>query len=165
MRLTQFTDYGLRVLMYLASREDEFVTTEVLAGVFRVSQEHLLKVVRRLCDLGYIEAKRGAHGGVRFVPSTRESSVGSIVRNLEPQLLVECFDPASNTCPILPICGLSSLLMRANDAFFEELESVRIGELVRPSSMRLALPIESVAVPVKRRRSTPVRRQRAAMKD
>lgn len=157
MRLTHFTDYGLRVLMYLASREDEFVTTEVLARVFRVSQEHLLKVVRRLCDLGYIEAKRGARGGVRFVPSTRELSVGGVVRNLEPQLLVECFDPVANTCPILPICGLSSLLMRANDAFFKELESVRIGELARSSSMRLTLPADSVAAPVKRRRSTSVR--------
>lgn len=156
MRLTQFTDYGLRVLMYLASREGDYVTTETLAMVFRVSQEHLLKVVRRLCDLGYIETKRGALGGVRFVSSTRDLAVGEVVRNLEPQVLVECFDPETNTCPILAICGLSSLLKRGSDAFFRELDGVRIGDLARPSAMRTTLPSPMSGSHARRRKSSSV---------
>ncbi len=142
MRLTQFTDYGLRVLMYVASREGEYVPTERIAKIFSISQDHLLKVVRRLADLGHIEAKRGARGGVRFQPSARDATVGEVIRNLEPQLLVECFDPNVNQCPIAEVCGLSSLLRRADAAFYRELDRVRIGELMPPAAMRKAWPRE-----------------------
>lgn len=151
MRLTQFTDYGLRVLMYLASREGEFVPTERIATVFSISQDHLLKVVRRLSDLGYVESKRGAQGGVRFRPSTREATVGEVVRRLEPQALVECFDPEINQCPISEVCGLSSLLRRASSAFYRELDRVRVGELTPPSALRKAWPTEESKGRVKSR--------------
>jgi len=131
MRLTQFTDYGLRVLMYLASREGEHVTTQEIAALFDVSWDHLLKVVRRLCELGYVEAKRGPTGGVRFLPATREVTVGEIVRRLEPELvLVECFDERTNTCPLTPVCGLSPVLRRASAAFLRELDQVTVRDLM-----------------------------------
>jgi Rrf2 family nitric oxide-sensitive transcriptional repressor len=141
MRLTQFTDYGLRVLTYLASRDGEHVTTEDLSTLFNVSWDHLLKVVRRLCELGYVEAKRGPSGGVRFVPATREVTVGEVVRNLESQLeIVECFDERTNTCPVTSICRLAPVLRRASGAFLRELDQVRIGDLVpRPSELRSVL--------------------------
>lgn len=142
MRLTQFTDYGLRVLMYLASREEEFVPTERIATVFSISQDHLLKVVRRLADLDYVEAKRGAQGGVRFRPATRDVTVGEVVRALEPQELVECFDPEMNRCPIADFCGLSSHLRRASASFYGELDRVRIGELMPKSAIRKVWPSE-----------------------
>lgn len=94
-------------------------------------------MVRRLCDLGYVEAKRGPQGGVRFLPATREVTVGEVVRNLEPQVLVECFDAKTNTCPITAFCGLAGLLRRASTAFFRELDQVRVGELgAGPSGLR-----------------------------
>ncbi|MEW6272514.1 MAG: Rrf2 family transcriptional regulator [Thermodesulfobacteriota bacterium] len=133
MRLTQHVDYGLRVLMYLASRPGEYATSAELAKVFRVSHNHLLKVVHRLCELGYVDAKRGPTGGVSFRPSTADVTVGEVVRHLEPQhALVECFDPAVNTCPITRFCGLAPLLKRANDAFLRELDRTTLGELATP---------------------------------
>ncbi|MEZ4281923.1 MAG: Rrf2 family transcriptional regulator [Myxococcota bacterium] len=140
MRLTQFTDYGLRVLMYVASREGEFVPTERIATIFAISQDHLLKVVRRLVELGYVEAKRGARGGVRLQPAARTATVGEVIRNLEPQLLVECFDPEVNQCPIAEFCGLSSLLRRAGAAFYRELDRVSIGELMPSAALRKGWP-------------------------
>lgn len=149
MRLTQFTDYGLRVLMYLATREDGHVTTEELAQLFNVSWNHLLKVVHRLCELGYVEAKRGAQGGVRILPGTWDVTVGEIVRNLESQLdLVECFDERTNSCPITSVCRLAPLLERATTAFLRELDGTRLRDLVvRPAEMRDALPVRPRAAP------------------
>ena len=162
MRLTQFTDYGLRVLMYLESRDGERVTTEELARLFNVSWDHLLKVVRRLCELGYIEAKRGPSGGVRFIPATREVTVGEVVRNLEPQLeLVECFDERTNTCPITPICRLAPLLRRAGAAFLQELDKGRIGDLMgRPNELRSTLHAPSAGTGARSRRAGSGRRRR-----
>lgn len=140
MRLTQFTDYGLRVLMYLASRNGERVTTAEIAALFDASEEHLVKVVRRLSELGYVEPKRGPRGGVRFLPATSEVTVGEVVRNLEPQVLVECFDAKTNSCALAPFCGLAPLLRRAAAAFLRELDAVRVGELApRPAQLRRAL--------------------------
>ena len=142
MRLTQFTDFGLRVLMYVASHEGEYVPTERIANIFAISQDHLAKVVRRLSDLGYVETKRGTRGGVRIRPSARDATVGEVIRQLEHQLLVECLDPEVNQCPIGDFCRLSSLLRRANAAFYRELDRVRVGELMPPAVLRKALPAD-----------------------
>lgn len=140
MRLTHFTDYGLRVLMYLASRDGDCIPTAEIAKRFAVSEEHLVKVVRRLSELGYVEPKRGPHGGIRLLPATREVTVGEVVRNLEPQVLVECFDAMSSSCPIASICGLAPLLRRAATAFMRELDEVSVGELTpRSAQLRMAL--------------------------
>jgi Rrf2 family transcriptional regulator, nitric oxide-sensitive transcriptional repressor len=131
MRLTHFSDYGLRVLMYLASRDGDHVTSEEMAERFNVSWNHLLKVVRRLNELGYVEAKRGAQGGVRLLPASLDVTVGEVVRNLEPQReLVECFNEETNTCPLTEGCRLAPVLARASSAFLRELDEVRVRDLV-----------------------------------
>jgi len=130
VRLTQFTDYGLRVLMHLASCDEEHVSTEELAGIFDVSRDHLIKVVRRLCELGYIETRRGPSGGVRFISATRDVSVGEVVRKLEPIALAECFNERTNRCPLTRSCRLAPLLDRAGAAFLDVLDRGMIGDLV-----------------------------------
>lgn len=130
MRLTQYTDNGLRVLMYVRNHRDAPVTTTELARVLGVSRNHLLKVVRRLCDLGWLQAKRGPSGGVTFAEASASATVGEIVRSLESQLdIVECFDLESTTCPLLPYCRLAPLLRRAQHAFMAELDAVTLDEL------------------------------------
>ncbi len=144
MRLTQHADYGLRVLMYLASRPGEYATSAELAKVFGVSHNHLLKVVRRLCELGYVDAKRGPTGGVSFLPGTENVTVGEVVRALEPQhALVECFDPETNTCPMTGMCGLQPLLRNANEAFLRVLDGTTLGEIAAPAA-RLRRPLRRV---------------------
>ncbi len=132
MRLTQFTDYGLRVLMFLASHHEGYVTTEAISERFGISRDHLLKVVHRLAELGYVDAKRGPKGGSRLLPAAWNVSIGEVVRNLEPSFdIVECFDGRSNACVLTPSCGLAPLLGRATAAFLSELDQVRLHELVR----------------------------------
>lgn len=131
MRLTQFTDYGLRVLMFLATHPDGYVTSEAISERFGISRDHLLKVVHRLAELGYVEAKRGPQGGARLLPAAWSVSIGEVVRNLEPNFdIVECFDERSNTCALTPSCGLAPLLGRATAAFLRELDEARLRELV-----------------------------------
>ena len=137
MRLTQHVDYGLRVLMYLASRPGEYATSAALAKIFGVSHHHLLKVVHRLCELGWVDAKRGPTGGVSFNPGTGDVTVGEVVRALEPQhALVECFAPETNTCPLSDACRLAPLLMRANDAFLRELDGTPLRDIATPPDAR-----------------------------
>lgn len=131
MRLTSHTDFGLRTLMYLASRPGERATTTEVAEALQIPRNHLLKVVQRLSELGWIEAKRGPAGGIRFADQTDRVTVGEVVRGLEQSLaIVECFRPESNRCPIDEVCRLAPLLHRARDAFLAELDEVTIGELV-----------------------------------
>lgn len=119
--------------MYVGSNRDDLVTTAQLAQALNVSRHHLLKVVHRLCELGWLRAKRGPAGGVGFASESASVSVGDVVRALESQLdLVECFALDSNSCPLLPRCRLAPLLQRAQDAFIAELDEVTLGELVWP---------------------------------
>lgn len=155
MRLTRYTDYGLRVLMYVGSHPDETVSTTELARSLRVSRNHLLKVVNRLCELGWLHAKRGPSGGVSFSALSENVTVGEIVRTLESQLdLVECFSPASNTCPLLPACRLAPLLKRAQDAFLAELDGVTLSDLVaRPDELRTVTSLPETSTTRRRPRS------------
>ncbi len=143
MRLTRYTDYGLRVLIYLALREGQIVATGEIADSFGISRNHLLKVVRRLCELGYVDAKRGVSGGVSAAPGMRGVTIGEVVRKLEPQFdIVECFDEATNTCPITLACGLRPLFADAREAFLRALDRRTLGDVTRkPEALRTLLPV------------------------
>jgi len=139
MHLTQFSDYSLRLVLYLACHPDRVVSVDEVSRAFGISRHHLVKVVQSLTDLGVVEAQRGRGGGMRLAKRPSEINVGWLIRRTEPHLnLVECFDLAENTCPIAPACGLKGALQRAQQAFLKVLDGYtlddfrsRRGELVR----------------------------------
>jgi Rrf2 family nitric oxide-sensitive transcriptional repressor len=123
MQLTLFSDYSLRVLLYLTMHGDRRVTLAEMSSAYGISQHHLVKVVQRLVEEGLIESTRGRGGGLRLARPPGEINVGQVVRVTEPHLnLVECFDAQTNTCPIDRACGLKQVLLRAQAAFLDELE-------------------------------------------
>ena len=133
MRLTKATDYALRVLLYAASFPDRQVSTEELAEAFHISLNHLGKVVNQLAQLGWIDARRGRGGGLTLARAPEAIGIGEVVRAIEPDLhLVECFDGARNTCPIVPACGLVAPLAEARRAFFAVLDRYTLAD-VRPT--------------------------------
>ena len=135
MRLTAFTDFGLRVLMRLAGSPERVVTTEALAGELAVSRHHLTKVVRALAAAGYVSTARGAGGGFRLARPATAITVGAVVRQLEGRhALVECFRADGGTCSLTPGCRLKSHLTRAREAFLAELDKVTIADCAWPSA-------------------------------
>lgn len=130
MRLTAYTDYSLRVLIYLALRPDELVTIAAIARAYRISEHHLMKVVHQLGVAGYIETVRGHGGGMRLAKKPAEIIIGDVVRHTEPDLgLVECFR-APHSCTIESACALSGILGKALDAFLEVLDGHTLADLV-----------------------------------
>ena len=131
MHLNRQTDFGLRALMFLASRPNEWITTAEIAITLRISRNHLLKIINRMIELHWVEGKPGRSGGVRFVAATATVSVGTVVRGLEQSLaLVECFNSDDNNCPLTPTCKLAPLLYKARNAFLAELDNVTISQLL-----------------------------------
>ncbi|MDF2154712.1 nitric oxide-sensing transcriptional repressor NsrR [Vibrio sp. CAU 1672] len=137
MQLTSFTDYGLRTLIFLASLPKEELTsiTEVTA-LFGVSRNHMVKVINRLGQLGYVHTVRGKNGGIRLMQSPDTISVGSVVRDLEPLELVNC---AVDFCHITPACRLKEKLAAAKQAFLAELDSCTIADLLSDNHELLIL--------------------------
>lgn len=131
MHLTQFTDYSLRVAIYLGCHPDRLVSVEEISRAYGVSRHHLVKVAQILSGLGVVEAQRGRGGGMRLVRAPEEINVGWLIRQTEPHMnLVECFNPEENTCPISPACGLKGALRRAQDAFFQVLDEYTLDQLL-----------------------------------
>jgi Rrf2 family nitric oxide-sensitive transcriptional repressor len=123
MQLTLFSDYSLRILLYLTAHQGRRVALPEISAAYGVSHNHLVKVVQRLIDHGWVESVRGRGGGLSLARAPSEINVATVVRLTEPHInLVECFDPHTNTCPIDPACGLKGALVRARDAFLKELE-------------------------------------------
>ncbi len=108
MRFTRYTDYALRVLMYLGLKpEDELATIREIAESYDISENHLMKVAHRLGQNGYIVTVRGRQGGLRLAKAPAAINLGDVVRHCEDDLrIVECFDPETNTCPIAGVCAL-----------------------------------------------------------
>lgn len=130
MRLTQHTDFALRVLIHLALHREGRVTTAEIAEDYGISLHHLHKVVRELGRLGLVELRRGKGGGMSLLREPDEISIGAVVRKLEPPTdLLECFDPARDECAISRMCGLKPRLGRAMEAFYRELDDVHLEDV------------------------------------
>jgi Rrf2 family nitric oxide-sensitive transcriptional repressor len=139
MRLTNFSDYALRVLMYAAAREGQLITIEETAARYGISRAHLMKVVNLLTREGYLAAVRGRSGGLRLGRPPGEIGLGDEVRATEPDFdLVECFT-AGGRCRITPSCRLRGVLGEALTAFAATLDRYTLADLVlRPADFDLA---------------------------
>ncbi len=134
MRFTRYTDYALRVLMYLGLKGDELSTIKEIAERYGISDNHLMKVVHNLGREGFIETIRGRQGGMRLARPPKDISVGDVVRKCEDDLrLVECFDPETNSCPIADVCGLAGMIDEALTAFMKVLDKKTLADVLKSS--------------------------------
>ncbi len=130
MRLSLFSDYSLRVLMFAALKGEMFSISEV-AEAYTISRHHLVKVVNYLAKLGYLETRRGRGGGIALGMPPEDIRIGMVVRRTEDTpFIVECFDKQHNTCPINGSCRLKGVLAQAENAFYETLDRHTLRELV-----------------------------------
>jgi len=135
MQLTVHTDYALRVLLYLAHFPERRIGTEEISTAYGISKHHLVRVVQTLADGGFVHATVGRGGGVTLSLEPKDIRLGQVVRATEASFrLVECHDEATNTCPIVSVCGLKGLLDGALDAFLRELDRHTLADLVKPRS-------------------------------
>jgi Rrf2 family nitric oxide-sensitive transcriptional repressor len=133
MRLSEYTDYTLRVLMYCAVNRQSLVTVAELAEHYNLSKNHLMKVVNDLARRGLIETTRGRGGGLRLLKPAEDIRVGDVVRASESDFrLVECFDPQTDNCVLSPSCRLRLLFQSGLQAFFERLDGATLADIVGP---------------------------------
>jgi Rrf2 family nitric oxide-sensitive transcriptional repressor len=131
MQLTRFTDYSLRVLIYLGLQPDRLATISEIAAVFGISQNHLMKVVHRLGMQGYIDTVRGKGGGMRLARRPELISIGQVVRDTEENMdIAECFSSGGSDCFLLPSCVLKSALTEARQSFLATLDLYRLSDLL-----------------------------------
>ncbi|MCB1494321.1 MAG: Rrf2 family transcriptional regulator [Bauldia sp.] len=135
MRLTSFTDYGLRMMMRMASSPGTAFSTAEIAEEFRLSRHHLAKIMQRLARGGLIETRRGGGGGAVLAKSPSEITIGTIVRLLEEgQAIVECFAPGGGDCTITGCCRLKARLRSAEAAFLRDLDGSTLADIALPAA-------------------------------
>jgi Rrf2 family transcriptional regulator, nitric oxide-sensitive transcriptional repressor len=145
VHLTQFSDYSLRLVFYLACHPEQVVAVDEISRAFGISRHHLVKVVQTLTELEVVEAQRGRGGGMRLAMPPSEINVGWLIRRTEPHLnLVECFDPTTNTCPIASACGLKGALQLAQQAFLAVLDGYTLDQLLTRRSDLVVLLADSL---------------------
>lgn len=126
MRLTRYTDYAMRVLLYLGRQPDRLCSIAEIAQAYAISQNHLMKIVNDLVNAGYLESVRGRNGGIRLARSAEEINVGALIRHTEDDFdLVEC-----GSCLIAPACGLTSVLDEALRGFLTILDGYSLADVL-----------------------------------
>jgi Rrf2 family transcriptional regulator, nitric oxide-sensitive transcriptional repressor len=132
MRISRYTDYALRVLMYAALRAPEIVTIDDVADDFDISRNHLVKVVHALGRAGFLATRRGIGGGFRLALPPEEINLGAVIRLTEnDRVVVVCHDSAATLCRIFPSCRLKQTLGEADAAFFAVLDRYSLASLVK----------------------------------
>jgi len=133
MRLTAFTDYTLRTLIYLAGQHDRLVTIAEIAERHGMSKHHLTKVVYELGLTGVIRTVRGRHGGITLARPAEEIRIGEVVRASEPDFhMADCFDARRATCVYAGRCCVQGMLGRAVGAYLTALDAVTLADLTCP---------------------------------
>jgi len=137
MHLTRYTDYSLRVLLYLYAKQGEKCTIQEIAAYYKISKNHLLKIVNFLVNLGYVKSTRGKGGGLLLAKPADKINIADVVKQVEPSFnIVECLDPQNHTCVIEPVCGLKAILRRANTAFLEELHKYTLADALAKKCLK-----------------------------
>ncbi len=137
MQLTLYTDYSLRVLIYLGMHAGRKVTISEIAGFYGISRNHLVKVVHDLASHGYIHTHRGKGGGMLLAHPAGEINIGDVVRHAEPNFhVVECFNPQTTHCSIFAMCTLKGVLGNALGEFFAVLDRYTLEDVLkRPGAL------------------------------
>lgn len=132
MRLTVYTDYSLRVLLYIGVKgKEELSTVQEISDKYNISKNHLTKVTHELGKMGIIETIRGRGGGIRLKMDPKDINIGETVRKTEDDFhLVECFNCEINRCVITPVCRLKGVLHEALAAYFKVLDSYTLADFV-----------------------------------
>jgi Rrf2 family transcriptional regulator, nitric oxide-sensitive transcriptional repressor len=143
MRLTLFTDYSLRVLLYLGAHQDRRCSIAEVAKAYGISQNHLMKVVNELARAGYVESSRGRSGGIRLGRAPEDINIGAVVRHVEDGFdLVDC-----GSCIIAPACGMTDVLRQAVNAFLAVLDGYTLGDMLAKRNDFLSLFVKQEGVP------------------
>jgi len=145
MKLTSYSNYALRVLQLAALKAPNLIKVDDVVKVHGLARPHVVKIVHELGRAGYLETKKGRGGGFRLARSADELVIGDVVRMTEgPLELVECFNPANNTCPLIGICILSRALQTATKAFMKVLDDLTLADIASNKGELLARisPIE-----------------------
>ncbi|MEO7996299.1 MAG: Rrf2 family transcriptional regulator [Gemmatimonadaceae bacterium] len=140
MRLTQFSDYALRLSLFLGAHPDRLVPITEIAESYGISYHHLTKVATMLSEAGVVEAVRGRNGGLRLAMAPSAINIGWLVRQTEPDMiLVECFDHEKDACPITKECRLRRALKDALRAFLQTLDEYTLADFLgnAPQQQRL----------------------------
>jgi Rrf2 family nitric oxide-sensitive transcriptional repressor len=153
MKLTSYTDYALRTLMYLAQNRDKLTTIQDIADAHRIAKNHLTKIVHHLGMLGLVQTVRGRNGGLRLGREPSEINVGEVVRSTESDFFIaECFDPRKPGCIYSASCRLKGVLGRASAAFLGVLDEVTLDTLIGPvdskDGTRASSTSASISAPV-----------------
>jgi len=139
MRLTRYTDYAMRVLLYLSARPDRLCPISEIARSYAISQNHLMKIVNDLVKAGYLQSVRGRAGGIRLARTAEEINVGALVRHTEDDFdLADC-----GNCFIAPACGLTGALNEATRAFLAVLDRYSLADVMtqREDFLKLLRPV------------------------
>lgn len=134
MKLTRFTDYALRVLIYVGLQSSGRATIREISDAYGISRNHLMKVVSNLTRLGYLDSRRGPGGGITLARAAREISVADVIHDMEEDMHpVTCFRE-DGQCTIKPVCHLKHVLAQALTAYVQTLDNYSLQDLLEPQA-------------------------------
>jgi Rrf2 family nitric oxide-sensitive transcriptional repressor len=145
MRLTTFSDYSLRVLIFLAADPQRRATIAEIAQSFDISENHLMKVVQFLGRQGSLRNRRGKGGGMELARPPAAIRIGAVVRACESQVPAECFDADANRCVITPVCRLRHALAEASAAFYDTLDRYTLDDIAANRRALAKILLQQVA--------------------
>jgi Rrf2 family nitric oxide-sensitive transcriptional repressor len=136
VRLTRYTDYSLRVLIYLGTiKEDRLANIKEIAEAYQISKNHLMKVIYDLGKIGYIETIRGRNGGIKLALAPHEINIGEVIKKTEDDFhMAECFDSSRNSCLLSPKCKLKLVLNEAVKAYLLVLQEYTLADIIENKS-------------------------------
>ena len=131
MRLTRFTKYSLRVLIYLGQNTDNRVTIHQISEAYDISKNHLMKVVSNLTRSKFVAAQRGPGGGIQLNRPPEEINLSEVISATEKDLRELDTSGQSDIAPLDADTRLSSYLRHALLAYLQVLGRFTLADILQ----------------------------------
>lgn len=130
MQLTRAADYGVRVMVYLATLPaHQRALLPALAHATSAPESFLSKVLQALSRAGLIASRRGQAGGFEILPSGRQASMREVIEAIDGPLHLNICLISPTSCPSEMWCPAHPVWVRAQQALFDVLSQATIAEL------------------------------------
>ncbi|RJP81724.1 MAG: Rrf2 family transcriptional regulator [Candidatus Zixiibacteriota bacterium] len=128
LKITEAASLAIHTAAYMAAQPERRFTTREVAALFRISENHLSKVMQRLVKVGLVTSVRGPRGGFNLTRPPDQVTLLHVYEAIEGAFDWNRCLLGHDVCPV-GTCLMGQLLENVNRTVYDYLSGTTLAQL------------------------------------